>query len=174
MDTELDKSIELDEELAGVIRLRDGDEAPLVSQRRPPKRLFSKYKTVVELESRIDKYFKGSGIKTASGLARFLGFSNIGAYLGLVKRGVEYADLIDASRLRIMEYYEELGQVSKSGNFADRMLTRLHWFATEKVSNDGVDEVAKYSAKEWEDIQKRRRRIVKRAKLVKVENVIAS
>ncbi len=110
-----------------------------------------KYENPEEMQEAIDEYFKGEGKKSVCGLALFLGFYDYG---GLWKYetyyGEEFGQVIAHAKLRIMRYYEELGQEVRSGMFPDRMLTRMRWPCVEQsgIAGEGGTTIVAFSSPE--------------------------
>ena len=83
-----------------------------------------------ELAAKVEEYFAQEGKKSVAGLCLHL---DCGRDLLLdYARRDEFSDIIARAKLRIMQYYEELGQEVRSGMFPDRMLTRMKWPCVEQ------------------------------------------
>ena len=98
---------------------------------RPPK-----WDSPEAMQQAIDAYFTQEGKKSVCGLALHLGFLDHHNWSGYQNKE-EFRPVIACARMRIKQYYEELGQEVRQGMFPDRMLTRMLWPAVE--ASIGID-----------------------------------
>ena len=113
-----------------------GQSTPKHAGGRPPK-----WTSPGPMEQAINEYFSEKGKKSVCGLALHLGFLDHHNWSDYQEKE-EFRPVIACARMRIKQYYEELGQEVRQGMFPDRMLTRMGWPAVETTVDAHVSSVA--------------------------------
>lgn len=100
-----------------------------------------KYKSPEEMQSSIDRYFAGQGIKTICGLAIALGFSTRQSLLDYEGYSKEFLDTIKKAKLRIEAGYET-DLRSKHTTGAIFALKNFGWTDKREYQHDITPELA--------------------------------